>query len=110
MATRSASRSAARSASRVSSSCARRTVVWSDPPDAYRAMAVSVSNRAICSASPRIARSRSTAYRRLYAVDRERAILGDAEQMARLLTETAMARYASCLLYTSDAADDLLCV
>jgi len=36
-----------------------------------------------------------TAYSRLYAVDRERAILGDAEQMARLLTETAMARYAS---------------
>lgn len=36
-----------------------------------------------------------TAYSRLYTVDRERAILGDAEQMARLLTETAMARYAS---------------
>jgi outer membrane protein TolC len=36
-----------------------------------------------------------TAYSSLYAVDRERAILRDAEELARLLAETAMARYAS---------------
>jgi outer membrane protein, heavy metal efflux system len=34
-------------------------------------------------------------YGRLYAVDRERAILRDSEEMARLLVETATARYAS---------------
>jgi outer membrane protein TolC len=36
-----------------------------------------------------------TEYSRLYAIDRERSILGDSEEMARLLTETATARYAS---------------
>jgi cobalt-zinc-cadmium efflux system outer membrane protein len=36
-----------------------------------------------------------TGYSRLYAVDRERAILRDSEELARLLAETAMARYAS---------------
>ncbi len=36
-----------------------------------------------------------TEYGRLYAVDRERAILRDSDEMARLLAETAMARYAS---------------
>jgi len=36
-----------------------------------------------------------TEYSRLYAVDRERAILGDSQEMARLLSETAMVRYAS---------------
>ena len=34
-------------------------------------------------------------YGRLYAVDRERAILKDSQEVARLLAETAMARYAS---------------
>ncbi len=34
-------------------------------------------------------------YGRLYAIDRERAILRDAEEMARLLAETATSRYAS---------------
>jgi outer membrane protein TolC len=36
-----------------------------------------------------------TVYGRLYVVDRERAILADSEEMARLLVETATARYAS---------------
>jgi outer membrane protein, heavy metal efflux system len=36
-----------------------------------------------------------TAYARLYAVDRERAILDDSREIARLLAETAMSRYAS---------------
>jgi outer membrane protein, heavy metal efflux system len=36
-----------------------------------------------------------TAYGQLYAIDRERAILRDAEEIARLLSETAMARYAA---------------
>ncbi len=36
-----------------------------------------------------------TVYGRLYAVDRERAILRDSEEMARLLVETATARYAA---------------
>ena len=36
-----------------------------------------------------------TEYSRLYAVDRERAILRDSDEVARLLAETAMARYAS---------------
>jgi outer membrane protein, heavy metal efflux system len=36
-----------------------------------------------------------TVYGRLYVVDRERAILRDSEEMARLLAETATARYAS---------------
>jgi outer membrane protein, heavy metal efflux system len=36
-----------------------------------------------------------TEYGRLYAVDRERAILRDSDELARLLAETAMARYAS---------------
>ncbi len=34
-------------------------------------------------------------YGRLYAVDRERAILRDSDELARLFAETAMARYAS---------------
>ncbi len=36
-----------------------------------------------------------TAYAELYAVDRERAILDDSREIARLLAETAMARYAA---------------
>ncbi len=36
-----------------------------------------------------------TEYGRLYAVDRERAILRDSDELARLFAETAMARYAS---------------
>jgi outer membrane protein, heavy metal efflux system len=36
-----------------------------------------------------------TEYARLYAIDRERAILRDSGEMARLLAETAAARYAS---------------
>jgi outer membrane protein TolC len=36
-----------------------------------------------------------TVYGRLFVVDRERAILRDSEEMARLLAETATARYAS---------------
>jgi outer membrane protein, heavy metal efflux system len=36
-----------------------------------------------------------TEYSRIYAVDRERAILRDSEELARLLAETATARYAS---------------
>lgn len=36
-----------------------------------------------------------TEYGRLYAVDRERSILGDSEELARLLVETATARYVS---------------
>jgi outer membrane protein TolC len=34
-------------------------------------------------------------YGRLYAIDRERAVLADADQIARLLVETASARYAT---------------
>jgi cobalt-zinc-cadmium efflux system outer membrane protein len=36
-----------------------------------------------------------TAYANLYAIDRERAILDDSREIAHLLAETAMARYAS---------------
>jgi outer membrane protein, heavy metal efflux system len=36
-----------------------------------------------------------TVYARVYAIDRERAILRDAEEMAKLLAETASLRYAS---------------
>ena len=36
-----------------------------------------------------------TEYSRIYAVDRERAILRDSEELARLLAETATSRYAS---------------
>ncbi len=36
-----------------------------------------------------------TAYAELYAVDRERAILNDSEEIARLLAETAMTRYTA---------------
>lgn len=36
-----------------------------------------------------------TAYAELYEVDRERAILDDSREIARLLAETAMARYAA---------------
>jgi outer membrane protein TolC len=36
-----------------------------------------------------------TAYARLYAIDRERAVLGDAREIARLLAETVTARYAA---------------
>jgi outer membrane protein, heavy metal efflux system len=36
-----------------------------------------------------------TAYAEIYAVDRERAILNDSREIARLLAETAMARYSS---------------
>jgi outer membrane protein, heavy metal efflux system len=36
-----------------------------------------------------------TEYSRLYAIDQERSILRDAEEMARLLADTALSRYAS---------------
>jgi outer membrane protein, heavy metal efflux system len=46
-------------------------------------------------AAAELAAAVQTGYSRLYAVDRERAILRDSEELARLLAETAMARYAS---------------
>lgn len=66
--------------------------------DARRAAAdadVDVKRAEAAQSATDLATAMRTAYAELYAIDRERAILDDSREIARLLAETAMARYSA---------------